>query len=339
VEEDVAFLLNFCESQAPLRGIVHAAGVLEDGPLIQQNVEQLKRVFAAKVRGAWNLHLLTQDKNLDFFVTFSSLAALLETAGAGVYPAANAFLDGLVEFRRTLGLAGLSINWAPWTGVGMSRNDAESFQKIGIEMIPPEDGSRFFTELLPLVRNKYLSSLAVARIDWERLRRTVYSDRSPNLFAHLIPGRQLPQKNAIPSDDNRRLETSFRLQLASAPHPRDVIQDHVLNLLMAVLGTNEQLNPREGFFELGMDSLMALEFRERLEVSIGSPLPSTLVFKYPQPVVLIDYLNELLVTRTDRSTDNGRKSSAQTVGHETQDQNLSIQQVVTLISKKFEEYF
>ena len=119
VEEDVAEMLAACEAAGPLRGVIHAAGGLDDGVLSRQNAERFGRVLAPKVKGAWHLDRLTRGAPLDFFVAFSSIASLLEDGGQGSYAAANAFLDGLMQRRRAMGLPGLSINWGP---VGRGRH-------------------------------------------------------------------------------------------------------------------------------------------------------------------------------------------------------------------------
>ncbi|NJQ96784.1 MAG: SDR family NAD(P)-dependent oxidoreductase [Hydrococcus sp. CSU_1_8] len=122
----------------PLRGIIHAAGVLDDGVLLKQNWERFDRVLAPKVRGAWNLHLATQNLPLDFFVCFSSIASLLGSPGQGNYAAANAFMDALAHYRRGLGLPGLTINWGVWADVGMaaqlSEHDRARLEEQGIKV-------------------------------------------------------------------------------------------------------------------------------------------------------------------------------------------------------------
>ena len=119
-EEHVAgALVKIHDSIPPLRGIIHAAGVLDDGLLLNQNQERLAAVMAPKVQGAWNLHKLTLSAPLDFFVLFSSLASVLGSPGQGSYAAANSFLDALAHQRRALGLPSLTINWGPWDAVGM----------------------------------------------------------------------------------------------------------------------------------------------------------------------------------------------------------------------------
>jgi acyl transferase domain-containing protein len=118
--DHVARLIETCQTQGPLRGVVHAAGVLDDGILVKQTAERFARVMAPKIRGAWELHIQTQTLPLDFFVCFSSMASLVGSPGQGNYAAANAFLDALAHHRRARGLAGLSINWGPWADAGMA---------------------------------------------------------------------------------------------------------------------------------------------------------------------------------------------------------------------------
>ena len=120
-EQDMAKVLDdVATSGAPLRGVVHAAGVLDDGTLLRQPWEHFARVLAPKVAGGWNLHALTRGMRLDFFVLFSSATSLLGAPGQGSYAAANAFLDSLAHARREQGLPGLSVNWGPWAGAGMA---------------------------------------------------------------------------------------------------------------------------------------------------------------------------------------------------------------------------
>lgn len=137
-ESEVARCLEQIKTtMPPLRGIIHAAGVLEDGPLEQQNWHKFETVLAAKVLGAWNLHQLTEkitNENkiaLEFFILFSSMTAIMGNAYQGAYPAANAFLDQLAHYRRNLGLPCCSINWGPWSDFGMAATFQEAFAKIG----------------------------------------------------------------------------------------------------------------------------------------------------------------------------------------------------------------
>src|SRR5262249_45550766 len=135
---DVGRLITTCQTQGPLRGIVHAAGVLDDGVLTQQSAERFSRVMAPKVHGAWNLHTHSRQLQLDFFVSFSPMASLLGSAGQSNYAAANAFLDALAHHRRAHGLPSLTINWGPWAEVGMAARLSVAGQ--GVEKLKVSDG-------------------------------------------------------------------------------------------------------------------------------------------------------------------------------------------------------
>ena len=153
----VAGLLDRLADGPPLRGVVHCAMVLDDGILMNQTAERFRGVLAPKVAGAWNLHELTRDIPLDFFLLFSSAAALLGSPGQSSYSAANAFLDSLAEYRRSLGLPGLSINWGPWSGMGTvarshqdggTRDLVGRIRDRGIQLISPRQGLQVLEQLL-----------------------------------------------------------------------------------------------------------------------------------------------------------------------------------------------
>ncbi|MCB9663329.1 MAG: SDR family NAD(P)-dependent oxidoreductase [Alphaproteobacteria bacterium] len=134
---DVEALVGEAEALAPLRGVVHAAGVLTDAPLLKQSRGRVREVLAAKVSGAWNLHRATRTGPLDAFVLFSSVTATLGATGQAGYAAANAFLDGLAAARHAAGLPGVAIGWGPWAEVGMAAGLAELMASRGVRMLPP----------------------------------------------------------------------------------------------------------------------------------------------------------------------------------------------------------
>src|SRR5262249_47579499 len=150
---DVIHLLeSIKKNMPPLRGLIHAAGIMDEGRLVAQNSERFERVMAPKIDGAWNLHCLTRELPLNFFVCFSSVASLLGSPGQGPYAAANAFMDVLIYYRRALSLPGLAINWGPWAGEGMSDRIGDRTQSameaIGLSKITPDDGTQVLGELL-----------------------------------------------------------------------------------------------------------------------------------------------------------------------------------------------
>ncbi|MGH7754395.1 MAG: SDR family NAD(P)-dependent oxidoreductase, partial [Gemmatimonadales bacterium] len=151
VEEVAAVLGQIDQRMPPLRGVIHAAALLDDGILLQLTPERFARVMAPKIAGAWTLHTLTRDRPLECFVLFSSMASLLGSPGQGNYAAANAFLDALAQHRRAQGLPGLSINWGPWAEVGQAAAQANRGARLalrGLASLTPAQGMQALGRLL-----------------------------------------------------------------------------------------------------------------------------------------------------------------------------------------------
>jgi acyl carrier protein len=256
-----------------LRGIVHAAGVLDDGVLGNQTSERFARVMAAKVRGAWELHTRTQTLPLDFFVCFSSVASLLGSPGQGNYAAANAFLDGLAHHRRALGLPGLSINWGPWAEAGMAAGLHSRFQAHGESMIEPAVALRLFTRLL----GHATAQVGVMRVDWDRY---AAGYPAPEFLSRLRAGTAGP---------------TLRQRLGDVPAERrvELLEDFVLSAVARVLGQPRRSVPHDrGFADLGMDSLGSIELRTQIEQALECRLPATLAFDYPTVDALVAHLSD-----------------------------------------------
>ena len=156
-------------SLPPLGGIIHAAGILHDGLLLQLDWEGFSRVMQPKVAGAWNLHILTQDIPLDFFVCFSSIASVIGNGAQGNYAAANGFMDALAHYRQSLGLPSLSINWGPWADLGMAADLNQANQRRlkekGLEPISTPEGLNALLYLLvPLVAQVLVPLFLMNRI-------------------------------------------------------------------------------------------------------------------------------------------------------------------------------
>ena len=281
-------LLAICGEQAPLRGIVHAAGVSDDELLECQTHEHLGAVIDPKVRGAWHLDRLTRAARLDFFVAFSSISALLATVRSGAYAAANAFVDGLMLDRQAAGLPGLSIDWGPWAGPGMAAGDGATLARAGLCMIAPEQGAQAAVELARSQRGR----VAVVSAFWPTLRGTL-----PAAGRTLIDG----LAGLAGSSDLGHIAGSasaadapLKRELAAASDPILLLHERVAAILMDVLGRDEPIEAQAGFATLGLDSLMAIELHQRLQESLGARLPPTLAYKCPRLDELATFLAERL---------------------------------------------
>ena len=177
---DVNAMLEACRRVAPLRGIVHAAGVLREGLALNQSAETYRSALAPKARGAWELHCHTAGDALDFFVCFSSMASLTGSPGQTNYCAANAFLDALATLRRVQGLPSISIDWGPWGDAGMA---AKLEFGAGIEKFSADDGIELLRTLLK-PRRAAAAEIGVMKVRWD-----VYAKRWPSPEARLISAR------------------------------------------------------------------------------------------------------------------------------------------------------
>jgi acyl transferase domain-containing protein/acyl-CoA synthetase (AMP-forming)/AMP-acid ligase II/NADPH:quinone reductase-like Zn-dependent oxidoreductase/acyl carrier protein len=269
--EDVARILaDIDRSLPPLRGIVHAAGSLDDGFLVQLDQERFRRVFPPKVAGAWNLHALTAGRPLDFFVCFSSAAAVLGSPGQGNYAAANVFMDSLAQARASLGLPALSVNWGPWSEVGMAAQQhlagSATFKAMG--KISPDKG----VELLGQMLLEKDAQMAVLPINWKQWRRLFpVIDRSPLLA--------LLARDESADAPARKGGLSADAVLAAPPGERL----RLLEVYVAgVLGFSaDKLDMQQRLDQLGIDSLMAIELKNRVEVDLGVALTMATFLQVP----------------------------------------------------------
>ena len=292
-----ALLQDADDRQPPLRGVFHTAGVLEDGLLINQDWERCRRVFAPKVRGAWNLHLQTANRELDFFVLYSSAAALFGAPGLGNYVAANAFLDALALYRQQRGLPAVSINWGLFAGIGMG-NKAEragQAQARGMHAIPPEQGAAALRSLLAST----VAQVGVVAFDTRQwLDFHPLAARSERFTLLLTESRQVHRGRAARSQALER-----RLHQASPAERLRIIEQLVRERAAAVLRMDAaRLDPRAPFRSLGIDSVMGLELRNRLESELGLTLSAALIWIYPNAGALAAYLAGELATELPSQT-------------------------------------
>ncbi|MDQ2873908.1 MAG: SDR family NAD(P)-dependent oxidoreductase [Actinomycetota bacterium] len=282
-------LAEISASMPPLRGIVHAAGVLDDGLMLRQDWERFARVLAPKVQGAWNLHAQTCHLPLDFFVLFSSTAALWGNAGQSSYAAANAFLDALAHARRAQGLPALSINWGAWSQVGLAARNGvtEQLSKHDMDVMTPDAGVRALEQAM----GQQAAQLAIAPIDWAALLARS-AGHLPLLLAEL--SREPTSAPAGERPAAGRSALLRRLDAASPGNRPRVLAAYLDEQARLALGLDPQvtLDPRRPLSELGLDSLMAIEMRSRLSSAAGQVLPATVLFDYPTIEGLSGYLGD-----------------------------------------------
>ena len=279
----------------PLRGVIHAVGVLDDAILANQNWSRFARVLAPKLQGAWHLHTLTQTLPLDFFVLFSSTAGLLGNRGQANHAAANAFLDAFVHYRRARGLPALSINWGAWAEVGAAaalvRTQQQQLLAQGMGVINTRTGIDAFAYLL----QQRAPQIGVVPIHWAKF---LTSGLHTTLFyADFVAAaaKQVPTATPIEQPSG----VNLRSQLAAAGHQAErdqLLQNYLRTAVARVLALRnpEQIDPREGLLDLGLDSLMAVELRNQIGRALETRLPSTLIFDYPTIAALQQYLLDAL---------------------------------------------
>ena len=264
-----------------LKGIFHCASVLDDGVLSQQSAERFDKVLRSKIDSTWLIHQHTLDLTLDFFVLFSSATATLGAPGQANYAAANAFLDSFAHYRRAQGLAALSINWGAWAEIGLAARMSSplNLAKQGIKAIPP----RLALAALGHAMHHHGPQLGVFDIDW----RTYQLHKKPTAF--LTAFQEEPAKH-----NRQKTTTSLLNDLANAK-----LEDRTALILQLVernlvtvlsLPKSKNIDRKQGFLDMGMDSLTAVELKNRLSRELMVSLPATLAFDYPNATGLTTYL-------------------------------------------------
>lgn len=286
---DVARLLKTLTAELPpLAGIVHAAGELGTTPLANLDDDEVDRVFAGKVWGAWHLSEAAAEAKLDFFISTSSIASVWGGYGQTAYGAANAFLDGLAWRQREKNIPGTSVNFGPWAA-GMA--DAESRARLdqrGVRTLPPADA---LAGLADVVAASSAAQGVVARIDWARFLPLYQQAGRRGFLAELE--REVPAQlsSATPSTASGKTQLVERLANAPVQQRKKLLTDHLRDAVAEVTRVDSsEIREDAGFFDLGMDSLMAVELRRRIEQGVGAEIPITLVMDYPRISDVAEYL-------------------------------------------------
>jgi acyl carrier protein len=256
---------------------VHSAGVLDDDTLLKLNWHRFSTVMAPKIDGSWNLHQLTKNLQLDFFVLFSSLASVFGNAGQGNYSAANSFLDALAHHLRALGLPSLSINWGAWADTGMAAALGSSGEKrmtrLGMSAIAPGPGMETMERLL---HNGYTQA-TVAPIEWRKFLSQIQIAEVPPFFSEIAEAERssgdlddTPEESAAASKESKKALTQKDLIAADPAERQKMLQSYLDGQLARLLGLpSSKLKAQEPLINFGFDSLMAVEMKSRIEADLG----------------------------------------------------------------------
>ncbi|HEY8036287.1 MAG TPA: SDR family NAD(P)-dependent oxidoreductase [Methylobacter sp.] len=292
-QQGIDALLEQLQSLPPLAGVVHAAGVLNDGALLNMTQADFSKPWSAKVDALQLLDKALSAKPLDFFVVFSSLAALTGAPGQGNYAAANAYADALMLNRKNKGLPALTINWGGWSGAGMLADTEAAMSEKGFDLIQPAQGLALFERLL----NQASPQVAVMPVRW------------PEFFAALpfkAPNFYQPMLTAQADKDDKQTGGLIRqLNQSALPQRLTILEQAVRQHIAQVLRNPDSANlaVRQRLFDIGFDSLLAMEFTRKLTQALDHQLPSTLLFDYPTIEALLNYLSQQLPVEFKQETE------------------------------------
>ena len=289
----VAALVAETPEEFPLVGLIHASGALDDGVLESLSPQRLDKVLAPKADAAWYLHEATRDLNLAMFVLCSSAAGVLGGPGQANYAAANTFLDGLAAHRRASGLPGLSVSWGLWAlssdMTDLTEAELDRLRRGGVAAMAPERACALFDAA---IRHGY-AHVVVAEWDKDALRARVAAGQLPPMLAGLAPAAHRRVAGAEKPD----VDLTRRLAELDVAEQRRLVLDVIRDSVAAALGhaDRDAIEPEASLFNLGLDSLRALQIRNQLATASGLRLPIRVFYSSPTLAILADYLHRQLL--------------------------------------------
>ncbi|MCG8312770.1 MAG: SDR family NAD(P)-dependent oxidoreductase [Pseudomonadales bacterium] len=358
-------------SDHPLRGVIHAAGVLQDSMLDTLTAEQLQKVLAPKVKGSLILHELTLQSELDCFILFSSAAGVTGAPGQINHASANSFLDGLARYRQSLGLTAQSYSWGAWSKIGsaLRYQDNQQMRVKGVGVISPQQGMNIFSDLFKGgISDRWVSSskqpekssgqlhspldhVAIMPMNWgEFLQQPLLEAQSfydelrvasnnKNSFTNTIISKHSGTNQAATKQSIIQNEAYVSELMAMSVAVRaSELDKYLSDMIASTLGLSvNELDRELGFFDLGLDSLTALELKNRIQRELKLQLPASVVFDYPNTNALVAYIIQFFNSGV-AGNDNGDRVEERTESYVTQ-QLLSVDDVVDLdlLDKRLEE--
>lgn len=267
----LAEIISGCsKSGHPLRGVIHAVGVLDDGAIILQDEKRFRKVMMPKIEGAWNLHQLSEGIPLDFFILFSSTASLLGTPGQANHAAANAFLDQLAHYRRANGFPAMSINWGAWSGIGAAAREdvGAQWEGRGINSISPSQGISAFARMF----KRMPVQIGVAPINWQRYLQQVDGGCSQTFYADMTVNNDTAISSMDRADETQSIDQIHTdIRSGSTDSLICYLSQQVSRVLR--LDRSFEIKLDLSLNELGLDSLTGIELRNRINTDLGVQIP------------------------------------------------------------------
>jgi myxalamid-type polyketide synthase MxaB len=263
----------------PLKGVIHAAGVLADGIMFDMDLEQLRKPLASKIDGTWNLHAATKERELDFFVMFSSVASVLGSPGQSNYAAGNAFLDSMAAYRRSQNLPAVTINWGPWADSGMAAEAGRdsNVESKGMRLLPSGQALDLMGELVQSNEPQTI----VMSVSWIDLLQAMNNKVTP-LLSDITADIDI---NSGGSDADRALRES--LAKMNGTDQIAALTTLLQTSLANIMGLEpEDIDPSQALTTMGLDSLMAIELKNKIERQLQLTLPMSAFMNEPTVATL-----------------------------------------------------
>ena len=315
-------------------GVIHAAGVLDDGIILNQEWKNYKKVFVPKINGSIVLNnIVSKEKELDFIIYFSSIASVLGSAGQSNYSMANAFLDGFARYQRRHNINAISISWGPWDSMGMASTLSKGSKEIfGFSKMTEKVGRHF----LDVVLSENPMHVSIFNIDWDILVSNIGKAGMPPFLSSFITG----QTSIIKESEKSESKFLEELGQTKTNERKKLVIDFLTKQTIRVLGLEQtyELDTENHLSEMGLDSLMAIELKNSIDNAIGKNLPATLVFNYPSIDAISDYILKDILKLNDQE-ENKEEISGNEEENSTLEEieNLSDEEAEALLLKKLDD--
>ncbi len=278
--------------KSPIKGIIHAAGISDNKTINNLTYKDIEQTTSAKTIGSWNLHNLSKEMDLSFFVTYSSISSVWGSASQAPYAAANHFLDALSAYRKAIGLKSTNINWGPWSGGGMtSSKNLEKLSIRGIKPVTPEMGEQALDQINNFTGNQNI----IANINWQTFM-PLYELSGKRSILALFASNNTEEYIEDKTKNTAKSETLTNIENSLSEERKPLLVSYLKKEVASLLEfeSTYSIDSEKGFSEMGIDSLMAVELKNTLDANFAIKLPLTIVFEYPNINLLADYiLNEL----------------------------------------------